>query len=226
MRWQMYRMRRNLRRLTGQRSWRAHHNALQRAITQVQSGDLFKYARKVSDVFGEYLGAWFDADKNTTALMERRPEIRHQIELFLSKQRGVLLPSGDGPSEITYPSALHLPPKTEAAGLLLKVITNQFYSRVQRCDRCKRIYVQKTNYRNKRFCHRMCGNAARQQRPSVAAAERERLAVAKKALGHWLKSRAATRGEDWKRWIHIKTGLSLNWLTRRARSGCIYVPDL
>jgi hypothetical protein len=222
-RW-VYLARRNFWRLPQQSNLQRSRQALLLAESQIKLSDLRKYAERVRDLFREYLDAWFDEEKNSDALMQRRADIRHQIQHFLKKHRGFLLPSSDGPSEIIYAPALHLPPKTEAARLLLAILTSPFCSRVQRCDRCRRIYLQKTNYRNKRFCARSCGNSAWRQRPSVTAEEEQRLKTAKTALSDWAKSAAAARGENWKPWIHKRTRLSLNWLTRRQRSGSIRPP--
>jgi len=222
--WRVHRARHNFRRFRQQSTLQANWKGALLAESQVQTGDLQRYVRKVRDLFRGYIEAWLDQGKNSDILMERRPDILEQIQLFLNKQRGVLLCSSSGPSEIIYPPALHLPAKTEAARLFLSVLISRFCSRVQRCDRCHKIYLQKTNYRNKRFCARSCGNAAWQQRPSVTDQEETRLKRARKGLREWKGLGAAAGGKDWKRWVHERTNLSLNWLTRRQKSGCLRLP--
>jgi hypothetical protein len=182
------------------------------------------YGLRVRALLREYMDAWLDMGKRTTGLMQQRREISKSVERFLRQQRPIFTPSDSGASLIQYARKLRYSPGTEAARLLLMILTSRSCRAVQRCERCNRIYFAKTSRANKRFCSRNCGNAAWNMRPCIASGEKQKIENVSRALALW-PPKPIPRYSNWKRWVHARTGVSINWLTRRAKSGVIRVPS-
>jgi hypothetical protein len=168
-----------------------------------------------------WLELWFAAGKNTEAMMKQNRAIDAILRNYVSRQQQVVLWSVSGPSCAVFAADFKASEVDEAARLLLVLMFHPLCTRLNKCERCGCIYLGKTDRSNKRYCARACGNANRNNRPSVVKiqSERERIMMlsAAEAIREWKPQRG-----DRKRWIvsrvnkalggkseHIKT----NWVT-------------
>lgn len=168
--------------------------------------------------------SWMASGPNLNKMFKQEPELGLRTKQVQASFWPT--PSGRGyldglvVSSETKPSS----PKDDALREFMTLITNPYWEILGGpCARCKDYYVKKTK-RQKIYCSRTCSSrataipAVRQKRKQE---QDEKIRCAQKYIVEWGNKK---RRSEWKRWVSVETGYSIQWLSRAINNGHLQEP--
>lgn len=111
----------------------------------------------------------------------------------------------------------------QARWAFLDVLGNPLRYDISVCDRCHRMYLNRSGHRNKRFCERRCTvlDASTRLVKKMRQAERNKqLSLAQSFLANW----NPRKNPDWRQWTSDQTKLTKTFLTRALNRGELKIP--
>jgi hypothetical protein len=170
--------------------------------------------------------SWMASGPNLNKMFKEEPELR--LRTRQAQANFWPTPTGRGYLDGLVLSSEEKPPspKDDALRRFMTLITNPYWELLGGpCARCKDYYVKKTK-RQKVYCSRTCSSRAtavpaiKQKRQQV---QDEKIFLAQKFIAEW-RRRAKGRRPEWKRWVSMETGYSIQWLSRAANNGRLQKP--
>jgi hypothetical protein len=174
---------------------------------------------------------WFEHGTRLDALLSKFSTLRAAIEDLETVPRRIIYLGEPNQAPLRLYLYGETPlPDMEAARLLVALATCDRVGRIKKCQRpgCGRIYLQADDRSNRYYCRRMCGNSA--PRPSTSEKEHNRLQTAKALLSEVptrARDKSGIKAQAWLKGRLLKgnTEVTLNYLTRRLKSGALSYPE-
>jgi hypothetical protein len=169
---------------------------------------------------------WLESGPNIQKQFEADPVLAKASRVF----DAFMIPTKTGLARVTYlPAPRDMTPGTPlstALGLFLAFLLNPFNEKLAGpCKECDRYFVRNTK-RQKTYCSQKCGrkHTSRESNRNKARAKKgSDIKRAQQMLHEWHKKIGK---EEWKSYVHRRTGISKNRLTRAISKGELVLPDI